>query len=83
MLIRVRLDLSFNLADQAQVDALRESLVPFAAKAVNVKQGTDNEERGFISIEHCGHDQTPPAACKVIAMWEVGKGGQYELLHND
>lgn len=74
MLIRVRMDLAFKLTKKAQAEALRDALVPFAQHAVVVNEDKINEERGFIDVEKCYHDQTPTQPCEKIARWEVGKG---------
>jgi hypothetical protein len=74
MLIRVRTDLAFEIANQAQAIALRDAIVPFYTHAVVINEGEDNEERGYISAENCGHDEDPPVPCVEIARWEVGRG---------
>lgn len=74
MLIRVRLDLAFPITNQSQAEQLRDALIPFTQYAVVIKEGANNEERGFIDVEKCYHDESPTKPCEKVARWEVGKG---------
>ncbi len=51
---------------------LRDLLLQALAVSVVINEGQDNEERGFIDVERCGHRVGLP--CDDIARWEVGKG---------
>lgn len=84
MLVRVRMDLAFNIANRSQAQALRDAIVPFAQHAVVVNEGTANEERGYIETENCGHDEDPPKPCNVVERIEVEENGRIRLspLHD-
>ena len=71
MLIRIRMDLAFDLKKKAQAEALRDALMPFLSHAKIVNKGKPNEEIGFIDVENCGHEEGKP--CEKIARWEVGR----------
>lgn len=74
MKIRVRMDLAFDITKRTEAEQLRDALVPFAQHAVNIHEGEDNQEIGYIEVENCHHDEVPPKPCELIARWEVGKG---------
>lgn len=74
MLIRVTMDLCFNIANQAQAQALRAALVPFAQYAVNINEGQPDEEIGYIQAARCYHDEVPLLPCEVLARYEIGTG---------
>lgn len=40
-------------------------------KAVVINQGKDNEERGFIQLEKCYHDENPTKPCSLLKRWNV------------
>ncbi len=73
---RIKIDLAFPPEIRQQypeklVD-LRDLLLQALNVAVIINEGLDNEERGYISFERCGHRIGLP--CEVIARYEVGKG---------
>lgn len=51
---------------------LRALLLQALDVAVIINEGQDNEERGFIDVERCGHRIGEP--CERLTRWEVGKG---------
>ena len=69
---RIRLDLSFPPEARQYAERIRDALLPLYQNAVVINEGGDNEERGYIEVERCGH--RIGEACEVIARWEVGKG---------
>lgn len=72
MLIRIRIDLPFDITKKAQAEKLKEALLPFIQYAKNINEGQDNQEIGYIDVEKCGHDEG--VKCEKLARWEVGKG---------
>jgi len=72
MLIKVSTVLHFDLTKRAQAEALRDQLIPLLTKASVINEGAANEERGFIEVEKCLHDEG--GACEVLGRWEVGRG---------
>lgn len=54
--------------------AVRDALTPLFQNSVIINEGEDNEERGFILVQKCYHDETPTKPCEEIARWEVGRG---------
>ena len=69
MLYRIRLDLAFDDEDPVRdiIDKAQDNL----ADAVTINPGQDNEEKGFIIIEHCFHDENPPQPCQVIIHYQT------------
>ena len=72
MLKKVSLTLHFPITNQAQMEQLRDAVLPLFLHAVVVNEGQPNEERGFIELEDCLHDEG--GSCTLIARWEVGRG---------
>lgn len=74
MLKRFRADIIFNDADPLNdlVEEARRRIVDPAAIIINEDQ--PNEERGYFSVEDCGHNDIPPTPCVVTEKWEVGRG---------
>ena len=69
---RIRMDLCLPPEAVNYADQIKEALTPFLKYGVVISEGKENEERGFIEIERCGHRLHLP--CTKIARWEVGKG---------
>ncbi len=69
MKYRVRLDLSFDSAAEAQ--ALMDFAKQLSGKAVSVNPGRSNEEVAFCDLEICRHDEGLP--CTRLERVEVGK----------
>ena len=75
MIYTVDLKLAFNKAGKAQAESLRDALAPYFLKAVNINEGLDNQETGFIEVRECYHDDpTRTIQDKILARWEVGRG---------
>jgi len=75
MLYTVDIKLPFRDVDKATMVALRDALAPFFKKAVTINKGLDNQERGFIEVRECYHDDpTRTTPDKILARWETGKG---------
>jgi len=69
MKYRVRLDLSFDDATDAQ--ALMTYAKELTGKAVSINEGMDNEEISFCDSEICRHDEGLP--CEKLERIEVRK----------
>jgi len=69
---RVRMDLCLPSEAINYADQIRYALTPFLHYGVVINEGKDNEERGFIEIERCGH--RVEESCELMAKWEVGRG---------
>ena len=69
---RLRMDITIPSQAQNYIPQIRDALTPFLQYGVIINEGQDNEERGYISVERCGHRVGEP--CEVLARWEVGKG---------
>jgi len=75
---RLTLDLSFKEEDLALIDQAKTLLLPLFKKAVNINEGLPNEERGFIELRECNHDDlTRTIPDVILARYEVGKGQVY------
>ncbi|KKL16935.1 hypothetical protein LCGC14_2490570 [marine sediment metagenome] len=70
----LKLSLHYPEGARNHEQAVRDALTPFAQHAVITNEGADNEERGFIDVEKCYHDEVPTKPCEKVARWEVGRG---------
>ena len=69
---RVRMDITLPKGAKSYADQIRDALTPFLQYGVVINEGKDNEERGYIEVERCGHRLD--LECNTIARWEVGRG---------
>jgi len=69
MKYRVRVDLSFDSQDDAQV--LMDYAKALSNIAVSINEGMDNEEISFCDLEICRHDEGLP--CTKLDRVEVRK----------
>lgn len=72
MLFRIRMDLAFPESAEQYADQIRDALLPLYQNAVVINEGGVDEERGYIEVEECRHDEGE--SCTLIARWEVGLG---------
>ena len=72
MLKRFRADIIYSDFDPLN-DLVEEARRRIEASVV-INEGQPNEERGYFSVEDCGHNDTPPIPCVVTEKWEVGRG---------
>ena len=72
MLKRFRADISYD--DTDPLNDLVEEARRRIMGGVIINEGKPNEERGYFSVEDCGHNDTPPTPCIVTEKWEVGRG---------
>lgn len=70
--IRIRMDLTFPKEAVSYAEQIRDLLLPLYQNAINIHEGEDNSEVGFIEVERCGHRFGLP--CDIIARWEIGRG---------
>jgi len=62
---RIKVDLMFN--NDFEADEVLEMLIKyFKIKGIKNIVG----EKSFIQYEECGHDQSPPAPCKILKRLE-------------
>ena len=69
MKYRVRVDLSFDSQDDAQV--LMDYAKALSNIAVSINEGMDNEEISFCDLEICRHDEGLP--CERLDRVEIRK----------
>ena len=74
MKYKLSLTLHYPEAARNYEEEVRQALVPLFQNAVVINEGEDNEERGFIQVEECHHDEAPPQPCVVAGRWEVDRG---------
>lgn len=72
---RIRMDITLPPQAQNYADQIRDALTPFLQYGVVIHPDEENEERGFVAVERCGH--RIGESCEKIARWEVGKGKVY------
>lgn len=71
MKYRVRLDLSFDHAADAQ--DLMDYAKNLSGKAVSINEGAAGEEISYADVHRCGHDESPPQPCQPLERVEVRK----------
>lgn len=64
MLHRIRLDLAFDSDDP--LNDIKEEVLRHFDEAHTINPGTPYDERGFIIIEECQHDEDPIQPCEVV-----------------
>ena len=69
---QVRVDLRYPTGKKRKAEDIINSLKTLYADAVNINEGTPNEEISFIEIRRSGHRTGTEDT--IIARWEVGKG---------
>ena len=64
MFYRIRIDLAYpDDTNPREILAYVKSLLP---RAIVINPGQPNEERGYIVLEHCFHDEQPNKQCVVM-----------------
>lgn len=69
MIYRIRVDLAFT--DEDPINDIKDKVKDHLDNAIVINAGQPNEERGFITLEECYHDEDPNKPCKVIENWQV------------
>lgn len=67
MIYRARIDLAFTEEKEAR-KAIEKALDVFPL-SIPINPGTINEERGFITIEKCYHDEDPSKPCETLVSY--------------
>lgn len=69
MFYRIRVDLAYP------VDINPKAILAFTkdlmANAIIINPSQLNEERGYITLEQCYHDEDPTKPCDIIENWQV------------
>ena len=69
MFYRIRVDLAYpEDINPKAILAFTKNLMP---QAIIINPNQPNEERGYIVLEHCFHDDTPTQPCVVVENWHV------------
>lgn len=69
MFYRIRVDLAYpSDTNPKSILAHTKSLMP---GAIIINPSQPNEERGYIVLEHCFHDEQPNKDCVVVESWQV------------
>lgn len=69
MIYRIRIDLAFT--DKDPCDDILDKARDHLAQAIVINPDQLDEERGFITLEKCYHDENPARPCEVIEHLEV------------
>lgn len=64
MLYRITIDLAFEEEDPT--DDILDKTLDHLAKAVTINPDLPSEERGFIKLVKCYHDEDPHRPCELI-----------------
>jgi len=67
MFYRVSLQLAF--VDAANPTKVKDAARLLLSTAVIINKGAINEEKGFILLEKCYHDEDPTKPCEQIGIW--------------
>ena len=70
MFYRISIDLAFH--KEASINAIQKTALDHLKSAVIINEGMLNEERGFIMLQECYHDEDPPQECKLISISHAG-----------
>lgn len=65
MFYRVRIDLAYP--QDTNPKAIEAHTKPLMAQAVIINPGQPNEEKGYITLEKCYHDEDPAKPCEIIS----------------
>lgn len=65
MIYRIRIDLAFDSQGVAQ--GLENHALGVFPQAHTINPGQDEEEKGYIIVEECYHDETPHQPCDVLS----------------
>lgn len=69
MFYRIRIDLAYpEDTNPISILAHTKGLMP---GAVIINPGQDNEERGYILLEKCYHDESPTKECEILQNYQV------------
>lgn len=69
MIYRITLDLSFPAL--APADDIWDKAMDAVDQAVPINPGSDNEERGYLRLVECFHDEDPTRPCQELRIHEV------------
>lgn len=69
MIYRIRIDLAFT--DKDPCDDILDKALGVLNDALVINSGQPDEERGYIILEECHHDEHPAKRCEVIEEWQV------------
>ena len=69
-MVKYRLDITLFLDDLIEAENIRDTLVKLKDLFITINKGTETEERSFIRLHECYHDEDPTKPCKVISEWE-------------
>ncbi|MBA7715053.1 hypothetical protein ES703_124091 [subsurface metagenome] len=69
MFYRLRIDLAFTTIPSP--DKARLYAKKLLSQAVVINPGEPNEERGYITLERCHHDELPSQPCEILFNHQV------------
>lgn len=69
MFYRIRTDLAYP--KDTNPKAIIAFTKPLMANAIIINPGQLNEERGYIILEKCYHDEDPAKPCEVIEVLQI------------
>ena len=69
MFYRIRIDLAFP--DEPPPGRIKELAATLLSRAITIKPGLPDQERGFVLMEKCYHDENPTRPCELITILET------------
>lgn len=61
-----RLVVNLNFSDQTDADDVYDKALDALELALIVNPGQDTEERGYLEIQQCFHDEEPTKPCVIL-----------------
>jgi len=69
MFYRIRINLAFSQElPPGRIKELARTLLP---NAITINPGQSNQERGYITLEKCYHDEAPTRPCETLEHHEA------------
>jgi len=69
MIYRITIDLAFE--NEAPIKAIKNTALDHFPKAVTINPGGEQEERGYIKLLHCYHDEQPNKPCDLLELHQT------------
>jgi len=68
--MKYRLDITLFLDDRIEAEKIRDALIVLKRLFRTINKGLDTEEKSFIRLHKCYHDEDPSKPCEDLFYWE-------------
>lgn len=72
MFYRVTLNLASK--NEGIITGLAHHALALLDQTETINPGQENEELGYIQLEHCYHDEQPLKPCRILDTWQTPSG---------